>query len=60
MTTKTIAGSCPICLTAVPLFTITFRVKGWFRRRVGFTVDADATDYVMHMWAHSQKGESWR
>lgn len=50
--TKTVEGKCPICETAVPFFTITINIDGWWRPKVQMTIDADATDYVAHMWTH--------
>ena len=51
----TIPGRCPVCGQLVPLFTVTPVVRGWWRRRVYLVVDADASDYVLHMWAHGEK-----
>lgn len=54
----TIPGRCPVCGELVPLFTVTPVVRGWWRRRLFLVVDADASDYVFHMWAHNERGGS--
>lgn len=57
--TKTIAGKCPVCDAFVPLFTVTAEVRGWIRPKVEMSIEADASDYVAHMWTHSTGEPSW-
>ena len=59
-TTKTVAGQCPLCASLVPIFTVTASVRGWLRPKVGLIVESDASDYVAHMWTHSQQEGAWR
>lgn len=51
----TIPGMCPICGEVVPLFTVTPVLHGWWHRRVYLIVNADASDYVLHMWTHGNE-----
>lgn len=51
-----VPGRCPVCGELVPLFEVTPIVRGWWRRRVMLVVSGDASDYVLHMWSHSEKG----
>lgn len=57
--TKTVLAKCPMCGALVPMFTITAHVSGLLNPKVGLVVDADASDYVAHMWTHSQGEPSW-
>lgn len=59
-TTKTVAGQCPLCGALVPIFTLTATVRGWLRPKLALAIQSDASDYVAHMWGHSQQEPSWR
>ena len=57
--TKIVLAKCPVCNAMVPMFTITAQVSGLLNPKVGLVVEADASDYVAHMWGHSQGEPSW-
>lgn len=57
--TKTVMAKCPVCTALVPMFTVTAVVQGMLRPKVGLVIEADASDYVAHMWGHSQGEPSW-
>lgn len=50
---ETIAARCPICKAHVPMFTVHINTNGRWRKHVTLTVEGDATDYVAHMWTHT-------
>lgn len=56
MESVTVPGRCPVCGELVPLFSVTPVLRGWWRRRLFLVVDADASDYVLHMWSHTERG----
>ena len=58
--TKTVLAKCPMCDALVPMFTITAHVADLLNPKVGLVVDADASDYVAHMWTHSQGEPAWQ
>lgn len=49
---RIITAYCPACHAIIPIVTITFTTKGWWRKTVEMEIDGDATDYVTHLWAH--------
>jgi len=57
--TRTVLAKCPVCSALVPMFTVTAQVRGFVRPSVALEVDADGSDYVAHMWSHSQGEPSW-
>lgn len=56
---QTVAAKCPICSAVVPMFTVTITVRGWLRPKASMEVTADASDYVAHMWTHTDKEQTW-
>lgn len=58
--TKTVLAKCPVCDALVPMFTVTAVVEGMLRPKVGLIIEADASDYVAHMWVHSQGEPAWQ
>ena len=58
--TRTIATKCPVCQAILPLFDVTFITQGWLRPKVQILIGGDATDYVAHLWSHSDKEQSWQ
>lgn len=57
--TRTIAARCPICAAILPIFTITAERHGFLGRHTRLTLTGDATDYVAHLWMHTDKEQSW-
>jgi hypothetical protein len=53
--TKVIEYTCPICRDSVPIAEITATRTGRWTPRIEVIVEGDATDYVIHMWAHDQR-----
>ena len=51
---KTITANCPLCKCLIPIVFVKVITTGWWRKTVKFEVDGDATDFVMHMFAHQQ------
>lgn len=58
--TKTVVATCPICSAFVPMFTVVVHVTGIIRPSVQLDLQADASDYVAHMWTHSQGEPAWQ
>lgn len=56
--TRTIATKCPMCQAILPIFDVSFHIVGRWRPKVSIVVSGDATDYVAHMWQHSQE-QTW-
>lgn len=55
---RTIATKCPICDAILPIFSVTLQRHGFLGRHTRLLLDGDATDYVAHMWQHSQE-KTW-
>lgn len=51
---RIVTAYCPICRAVIPIVTVTFIIKGRWRKSVTMVLDGDATDYVTHLWAHQQ------
>jgi hypothetical protein len=51
---KVIAAKCPVCEAIIPMFTIEVERYGFLNLRARLTVDGDATDWVAHIWSHSE------
>ncbi len=51
---RTILAHCPICKTVVPVVFVKVLTGGWWRKDVKIEIEGDATDYIAHLWAHSQ------
>lgn len=51
---RIVTAYCPGCQALIPIVTVTFITKGFWRKNVTMELDGDATDYVTHMWAHQQ------
>lgn len=56
---RTIAARCPICGAILPIFTVTAERHGFLSRHMRLTLEGDATDYVAHIWMHTDKERSW-
>ena len=50
-----INGRCPICMGAVPIFTIEVQKTGLWNRNLNVTIHGDATDWIAHIWSHQQE-----
>lgn len=52
---QTIATRCPVCGAVLPLFDLLVIRQGWWRPAIQVIIEGDATDYVAHLWTHSQE-----
>lgn len=52
---QVINGRCPICMNAVPIFTIEVEKPGRWKRNLNVTITGDATDWIAHIWSHQQE-----
>jgi hypothetical protein len=48
-----VAAACPVCKIIIPMFTVRVRQSGFLGRKVHVDVEGEATDWVSHMWTHS-------
>lgn len=53
-TARTVIAYCPLCKCVIPLVFLKIITTGFWRKDVQVKVEGDATDYVLHMWAHQQ------
>jgi len=51
---RTVTAYCPLCKCLLPIVFLKVITTGMWRKDVSIEVEGDATDYVMHMWAHQQ------
>jgi len=51
---RTVTAYCPLCKCLIPIVFIKVITTGVWRKDVKIEVEGDATDYIMHMWAHQQ------
>jgi hypothetical protein len=51
---RLVTAFCPLCHAVLPIVTVTFTIKGRWRKQVTMVLDGDATDYVAHLWSHQQ------
>lgn len=52
--TRVIEYECPMCYQTVPIAEVTAKQTRRWKPDLYVTIEGDATDYVMHMWAHQQ------
>jgi len=51
---KTIKASCPICGADIPFLYATATRLKWWHPQFTIMLDGDGTDYVAHMWQHTE------